>query len=283
MSETALIKPTHKAIKQYYQSLKEYRAHKVTHEGAVETAFQRLLDSTSRVRNWHLVPKLPLKRAKNKHSIAPDGTLRELFNARCGYWEAKDTHDDLDVEITKKIAKGYPLVNTIFEDTRIAVLFQGGKERSRFNLSEPKELVNLLNDFFSYTEPEIESFHTAVEEFKEAVPDLARKLVEIIAKAHKSNKNFQTAFADFFALCQQTLNPNISQSAVDEMLVQHLLTERLIRKIFDNPEFSRRNVIAAEIEKVIEALVSLSFNRDNFFEVARPLLPGHCMHASGQL
>ena len=48
------------------------------------------------------------------------------------------------------------------------------------------------------------------------------------------------------------------------MLVQHLLTERLFRKIFDNPEFTRRNVIAAEIEKVIDALTSHSFNRDEF-------------------
>ena len=33
------------------------------------------------------------------------------------------------------------------------------------------------------------------------------------------------------------------------MLVQHLLTERIFRRIFDNPEFTRRNIIAAEIEK----------------------------------
>ncbi len=59
------------------------------------------------------------------------------------------------------------------------------------------------------------------------------------------------------------------------MLVQHLLTERLFRKIFDNPEFTRRNVIAAEVEKVIDALVSQSFNRDDFPEIARPLLRGH--------
>jgi hypothetical protein len=39
-----------------------------------------------------------------------------------GYWEAKDTDDKLDREIQKKIAKGYPVNNTIFEDTRQAVL-----------------------------------------------------------------------------------------------------------------------------------------------------------------
>ena len=30
------------------------------------------------------------------------------------------------------------------------------------------------------------------------------------------------------------------------------------------PEFTRRNLIAVEVEKVIDALVSLAFNRDSF-------------------
>ncbi len=105
-----------------------------------------------------------------------------------------------------------------------------------------------------------------MEEFKERVPELAKGLVEKLDEAHKGNKKFQAAFASFLTVCQQTLNPNISRAAVDEMLVQHLLTERLIRKIFDNPEFMHRNVIANEIEKVIDALVSLSFRRDDFLK-----------------
>ena len=64
---------------------------------------------------------------------------------------------------------------------------------------------------------------------------------------------FQDAFEDFFALCRTALNPNISQAAVDEMLVQHLLTERLIRKIFDNPEFTQRNVIAVQRDSPFSA------------------------------
>ncbi|HVO63258.1 MAG TPA: type ISP restriction/modification enzyme [Terriglobales bacterium] len=48
------------------------------------------------------------------------------------------------------------------------------------------------------------------------------------------------------------------------MLVQHLLTERIFRTIFHNPDFTRRNVVAQEIEKVIAALTSRSFNRDEF-------------------
>ena len=48
------------------------------------------------------------------------------------------------------------------------------------------------------------------------------------------------------------------------MLVQHLLTERLFRTVFDNPDFTRRNAIAAEIERVIAALTSRAFNRKAF-------------------
>src|SRR5262249_38064391 len=87
-----------------------------------------------------------------------------------------------------------------------------------------------------------------------------------IKEAHAKNPKFQKAFGDFFALCQTALNPNIRRDAVDEMLVQHLLTERLFRKIFHDEEFTRRNVIAAEVEKVIAALVSRSFSRDEFLK-----------------
>jgi predicted helicase len=50
------------------------------------------------------------------------------------------------------------------------------------------------------------------------------------------------------------------------MLVQHLLTERLFRTAFDNPDFIRRNVIASEIERVIDALTSRAFNRREFLQ-----------------
>jgi hypothetical protein len=91
-------KPQHTAIKAYYDQLA----------------------------GWHLVPQLATKiRGKQ---VRPDGTLRDDFNLHRGYWEAKDSGDKLDVEIRKKIALGYPLSNTIFEDTATAVLFQNGKE-----------------------------------------------------------------------------------------------------------------------------------------------------------
>src|SRR5438094_8359240 len=109
------LKPTHKSIKLYHESLAAYAGAQISHEGATETAFSRLLADTARSHGWMLVPKLPIKRGGK--SIAPDGTIRDAYNLHRGYWEAKDTADDLTAEIKKKIARGYPLTNTIFEDT----------------------------------------------------------------------------------------------------------------------------------------------------------------------
>jgi predicted helicase len=235
------------------------------HEGATETAFSRLLADTAKSIGWKLIPKQPMK--VGSKTIFPDGTLRDAYNLSRGYWEAKDTGDDLAVEIKKKIVKKYPLTNTIFEDTQTAVLDQHNvRVTDEFDLTEPQLVADLLNAFFAYAEPNIEGFQQAVDEFKERVPELAEGLNKKIKDAHDKNKKFQTAFDGFFSLCQTALNPNIRRDAVDEMLVQHLLTERLFRKIFHDDEFTRRNVIASEVETVIDALVSKSFSRDDFLK-----------------
>ncbi|MBI5093646.1 MAG: transposase [Candidatus Hydrogenedentes bacterium] len=264
MSNITSIKPAHRTIKRYYETLGRIHAQGVEHESATRPAFQTLLFDLAKARNWDVLTELGGKHAGNR--VIPDATIRDVNFLPRGYWEAKDTKDDLDAEIAKKLARGYPTTNIIFEDTRQGVLYQDGEEVLRVNLGQPQELADLLNRFFGHTEPDIDKFETAVEEFRERVPDLAKGLTLKIEEAHKSNAKFQAAFADFFRLCQHSLNPNISRAAVDEMLVQHLLTERLIRTIFDNEEFTSRNVIAAEVEKVISALVSKSFNRREFLK-----------------
>jgi predicted helicase len=264
MSISGALKPTHKAIKAYREALDAYAGQRVTHEGATETAFSRLLTDAAKAHGWMLVPKLPIKR--DGKSVIPDGTVRDAYNLHRGYWEAKDTDDDLAAEIKKKIAKGYPLTNTIFEDTTRAVLYQNGGEAFRADLTDPQALCDLLNAFFGHTEPDIEGFEQAVDEFKERVPELAQALAKIIKDAHDKDPKFQGAFEKFFTLCQTALNPNIRREAVDEMLIQHLLTERLIRTIFDKDDFTRQNVIAAEVETVIDALTERSFSRHKFLK-----------------
>ncbi len=110
------ITATHKkAVDQYYHDLAAYLEQDVTHETAVRSAFQNLLASYAPSANWMLIPEEPLANGKR-----PDGTLRDTFRLPRGYWEAKDTRDDLLTEVRKKIGIGYPTTNTIFEDTRRA-------------------------------------------------------------------------------------------------------------------------------------------------------------------
>ena len=254
-----------KAIQAYYAELTGYEAQRVDHELAVRTAFQNLLTHFAHQVRWTLIPELTLA-----NGARPDGVLRDTSLFYRGYWEAKDTHDDLDAEMAKKIARGYPTTNIIFEDTRRAVLFQNGRRVFEADLRVPRKLADLLQMFFSHQEAEVERFEQAVEVFRQRIPDLARELQTLIARERQANATFRAAFQSFYQLCQVAVDPKISEAAVEEMLVQHLLTERLIRTIFNNPDFAQRNIIAQEIEKVIAALTSRSFNRNDFLQSLDP-------------
>src|ERR1019366_4070904 len=261
---SAQISPAHPLIREYHRSLAALRGQGVEHELGLRRPFENLLADSARLHGWRFVAEVGAK--AGGHRIRPDGTVFDANSLPRGFWESKDSHDDLDREIDRKIRLGYPVGNTIFEDTRRGVLYQNRSPVMEADLSNTRDLADLLFRFYSHTEPEIREFEVAVEEFGQRVPDLARGLALKIEEAHKHNRPFQEAFGNFFALCQASLTPNISRAAGDEMLVQHLLTERFFRTIFDNPEFTRRNAIAAEVERVIEALVSQSFSRTDYLK-----------------
>lgn len=254
--------PKHKAIEEYYRKREAIAAQGATHELAVREAFKGLLDTVGALNKWTLVVEERV--AGVKKVVRPDGTLKDEYRLAHGYWEAKDSKDDLYAEINKKFERGYPKSNIIFEDTRLAVLYQNGRHVGEYHLSSPGDVADLLNQFLAYSEPTIEEFHAAVEKFKTDTKRHAESLADLIREAHRTNKTFEAAFNEFYELCKTALNPNISRDAVDEMLIQHLLTERLMRTVLDNPDFARRNVIAVEVEKVIDALTSKSFSRAGF-------------------
>ena len=254
---TSALKP---AINRYYKGLEEFKG-RADYELALRSAFQNLLADTARMVSWTLIPEQTIE-----GNIRPDGVLRDRFNLKRGFWEAKGPKSDLEKEIQKKIANGYPLINTVFENTKRAVLYQNKRRAAEYDLQNFNDVSYLLRDFFAYTEPDIATFESAVQEFKESIPELAGALLAIIEKEHQYNKKFITTFATFADLCRSSLNPQISIASINEMLVQHLLTKRLFRTVFGNSEFINRNVIAAEIERVITALTSRVFNPDDFLK-----------------
>ncbi len=259
------LKPTHQAVKAYYEELQTLRNLDFYAEGAVSPAFAALLRHCGKQGKLTLVEKYGLTRS-GRRPLQVDGALLDPFKLPHGYWEAKDTKDDLLKEIKKKLDKGYPKDNILFQAPQRAVLYQRGLEVFSADISRPEPLVEVLKAFFAYRPPEFEDWQKAVQEFKDKLPDLAQGLLKHLRRELDSNPAFTQAFADFAALCRQALNPNLATAAVEEMIVQHLLTERLFRKVFNNPEFRERNIIAKEIEKVITALTSQHFSRDEFLK-----------------
>ena len=253
------LKPTHKPVKQYYQELENFKKLGVVHETAVKVAFQKLLESCCQQFQWTLVQEYAIKKRKRV-----DGALVDSYNLARAYWEAKDSKDNLKKEVQKKLAIDYPKDNIIFQQPERAILYQDGKLVMDEDITKPQNLVDVLRQLFEYRPPAIEQWEKAADEFGLRVEEHATALLTLIKEQSQKNKKFIDAFAEFFKLCRQSINPNIAEAAVEEMLIQHLLTERIFRNVFNNPDFAQRNIIAVEIEKVINALTSKSFSRSHF-------------------
>jgi predicted helicase len=265
------LKPAHATVKAYYETLNQFGQLYIDHEGAVRSAFQTLLAKCGQRSDpkLTLVPEYRIKRGKNS-SVILDGALVDLYHLPHGYWEAKDEKDDLLKEVQRKLDKGYPSDNTIFQAPERAILYQGGTRILDENISRPEALVSVVNQFFTYKAPRIDEWLKAVNEFSERVPELSQQVENLIKEERRRNPNFLRAFQDFYELCRQAINPNLTEEAVERMLVQHLLTERIFRRIFKNDDFRTRNVVAAEIEKVIAELTKRSLNRDDFLKRLEP-------------
>ena len=169
-----------------------------------------------------------------------------------------------------KFAAGYPRDNILFQTPHRALLWQNNQQTLDADLTDPTQLIHTLETFFSHRPQEYTEWEEAVSQFKDRVPALGNGLAELIEKERGANREFTAAFAAFHEKCRQSINPNLSEAAVEEMLIQHLLTERIFRTVFSNSEFTRRNVIAREIETVITALMSHAFSREDFLHSLDP-------------
>ena len=263
------IKPTHKPIKNYYVELEKYAQLGEQNEGTVRAAFQSLLQHYCGQSNLTLLCEKTLHTPEQKR-ITPDGEVVDVYGLPHGYWEAKDTQDDLHIEAAKKFAAGYPSKNIVVQSPTHALLYQNAQLQLDLDITEPTNLVRVLQTFFAYQEANITAWHTAVAEFREIVPELGEQLAALIETERQNNPHFHEAFSKFHQQCQTSINPNLSIDAVEEMLIQHLLTERIFRTVFNNRDFTRRNIIAREIENVIDALTSQTFDRNAFLQSLDP-------------
>lgn len=221
-------------------------------EQVIREAFKDLLKAWSRQANLVFLAEQALG-TNQKTMVRPDGTILHDLRVPLGYWEAKDTNDDLDTEIAKKFLKGYPQDNIIFENSQTAVLIQNRTEVLRCAMTDTKELARLLNLFFGYERPEIAEFRRAVRQFQTDLPAILDALRDRINTAYSGNPSFKAVADTFLAHAKETINPTLTEADVREMLIQHILTEEIFTQVFDGGQFHRENNIAKELFKLEEA------------------------------
>ncbi len=237
-------------IQQYYAKVEQIiRYSGVRNESSLRKPFQDLLEQYARSKKLVLVAEVGVPGTKGK-TVYPDATLKDALRQDWGYWESKDEKDDLEAEIKVKFSKGYPAFNILFEDTHTAILYQNKERALVAAFNDAPALDRLLTLFVSYEPPEVTAFHKAIEQFSADVPQLAETLRCIIDEQYAANPAFQGALLEFLELCKKAINPKVEMADVREMVIQHVLTEDIFIRVFDEAEFHRENVIARKLAEV---------------------------------
>ncbi|MDM8542381.1 N-6 DNA methylase [Desulfococcaceae bacterium HSG9] len=235
-------------INQYYNEIDQYKRYGGTsNESSVRRAFANLLETYCRTKNLVLVDEIALKTSQKR----PDGTVKDALSLDWGHWESKDAKDNLDDEIEKKLAIGYPQFNILFENTKEIVLIRQSCRIMRCLMKDADKLDAVLTEFVSYVRPEIKEFHLAVEKFKEDIPEVIEALRAMIARQARTNKKFKKANAEFQELCKDSINTNVTENDIKEMLIQHILTAEIFDTVFGASHFHRENNIAKKLESVV--------------------------------
>jgi hypothetical protein len=261
---TLTLKPTHKAVAAYYDSLAQFEKRGIKHETAVRSAFQELLEVCGRQFDWKLVPEYPLTR-KGRAALKADGALLDIYGLNHGLWEAKDSDDDLEKEIKAKFALGYPRENILFWQPARAVLYQNGQKFYEADLTKPDDLVHILARFLEFAPPAIAEWEKAVEEFKDKVPQIAASLKQLIEKERQTNPGFISAFDDFLSLCRGSLN----RSALEWVIDQYRVTKDDHGNITSDPN---RNDDEEYIVRLIGRVISVSLETQKLVSSLPPVM-----------
>ena len=275
-------------LNNYYNKLNEtIRFGGSRNETTVEHAFIQLVNSYAERRNLMLVPKIAIKSTKGT-TIIPDGILKNALRLDFGFWESKDIKDDIDKEIQSKINKGYPLTNTLFEDSQTAVLFQENVQVMRVPMKDAELLERILHTFVNFEPPQVREFNKALVKFTEDVPTIVESLRHLIHTQADTNQKFIAKRDEFLANCQTEINPEITLEDVREMMIQHILTADIFTNVFANADFLRHNNIAREVETVIETFMTYSVRQNylgnirSYYDTIRDAAAGIADHHEKQ-
>jgi len=274
-------------IQTYYREVEKLKQYsRANNESVISQKFGDLINKYCEKRHLMLVPQHKFK-TESGNIIIPDGTIRNSLTIDYGYWESK-ANVNLENEIRKKIKNGYPTNNILFEDNKTAILFQKGTEVKRCDIYNEIKLHELLTLFVGFEHPEVTKFNEAVEQFKKDIPKITDALHSMINKKEQENQNFVNVRNSFFQLCKSSINETITINDVNEMLIQHILTEDLFISIFSDNQFISENNIAKEINILEKSFFGETSKRDllnlikNYYEVIKNAANGKVDHYEKQ-
>lgn len=174
--------------------------------------------------------------------------LIDIFQFKYGYWESKDIEDDFERKLAQKIKIGYPTDNLLFENSQKVMLIRSD-ERETCPMSDAKALKAILEKFVSFERQEAKDFKQALEVFKETVPQIAGVLKQLLEK-EVENEKFAIEHQKFLELCKASINPKIAKTDINEMIIQHILTEEIFKSIFSDTQYHEENNIAIALTQI---------------------------------
>lgn len=260
-------------INKYYIAIEEAaRLGLSRKETSLRRHFANLVDAYGEEKRIKLIDEKEWKNADGKIKY-PDGEL-QFEGIALGHWESKDKFDNLEKEVKKKFNDaGYPSYNILFEDSQTAILYQGNPDKpvKTANMRDWKELNEILLLWINYETKEVRNFRDALQHFSTEVPSIVEILWAVISissgektiadfdtalhhkiKDAKANQKFIDARRNFWQACQISINPNISISEIDEMIIQHILTKDVFNSIFNTTAFHEENNIAKELNDLVQ-------------------------------
>jgi len=102
----------------------------------------------------------------------------------------------------------------------------------------------------------VSDFRKSVQQFAADLPAILEALRNRIAQKRAASRDFKRAEEAFLAHARNAINPQVNEEDVQEMLIQHILTEDIFAKVFDNPDFHRQNNVAAALYALADKLFS---------------------------
>ncbi len=268
-------------IHQYYNELYEIKQFSGEEkETSLRRCFAELLSYFAKDRNLRLVDEVKIPNSPKQ----PDGVLINRFRHRYGYWEAKDLKDDFEKELNKKIKIGYPTENLLFENSKKAMLIRG-EIRETCDMTDAKALKALLEKFVNFENKEATDFKLAVEIFRKEVgkvADILKKMIESptqpspqgglnppspFGEGAGGGAAFELAHQELFEICKNSINPDVTKADVNEIIVQHILTGDIFRKVFDADQYLDENNIAIALNKIEKTFFTGELKRKTRYDI----------------